>query len=140
MDTYGMQWRHDGVTLRVEVTGERSSSDADMALDILACWDRAFDECRAHRLQQVLLISHLTGWLSTAAVYCTVDHLAQTVPVNVRRIAQVDLNARSRPHSRFAEKLAADRGLPLAVFDDEAAALRWLAGAAHSVSAPLSVF
>jgi hypothetical protein len=90
-------------------------------------WDAIIWECRTLGLSRVLVVSHLTGWLSTAAVYSTIAYLEKVVPPFIKQIAYVDVNPQTMPHNAFGQKLAGPRGLAIAVFESEDDARTWLA-------------
>ena len=86
------------------------------------------DACARHGLPQVLIEESLQGpSLSTAVVYGLIrDGTTNAWPV-VTKIAFVDVNPQHDPSlMKFAETVAVNRGIEVAVFKDIAAAARWL--------------
>jgi hypothetical protein len=119
--------RRDGDVLRAELTGERSPQQSEMARHSQETWETIIWECRTLGLSRVLVVSRLTGWLSTAAVYSTIKYLEQIVPPSIEKIAYVDLNLLTMPYNAFGQELAKQRGRAMAVFDSEDDARTWLA-------------
>ena len=124
---FELQMRQDGDVLRAELTGERSPLQSDMARHSQETWETIIWECQTLGLSRVLVVTRLTGWLSTAAVYSTFVHLERIVPPSIVRIAYVDLNLRTLPINAFGQELAKRRGLAIRVFDSEDDARTWLA-------------
>jgi hypothetical protein len=127
MVKFKLQMRRDGDLLRAELTGERSPLQSEMARHSQETWDAIIWECRTLGLSRVLVVSRLTGWLSTSAVYSTIAYLEQIAPPSIEQIAYVDLNPQTMPYNAFAQKLAGQRGRAIAVFKSEDDARTWLA-------------
>ncbi len=128
----GMTMEDDGEVLRVRLRGERPANEFDMALEGQCRWQAIFDECVARRLSSLIVVSEMTGWVSSAAVRATVTYAAHIIPRSIERIAFVDLNEETWRFNAFAEPIGGEHGIPLRVFSEEAAALRWLASGRSS--------
>lgn len=127
MVKFDLQMRRDGDVLRAELTGQRPPLPSEMARHSQEAWDAIIWECRTLGLSGVLVVSRLTGWLSTAAVYSTVAYLERVVPPSTEKVAYADLNPQTMPHNAFGQKLAGQRGRAIAVFESEDDARTWLA-------------
>ena len=126
---FDLQMRRDGDLLRAELTGQRSPLQAEMARHSQETWAAILQECQRLALARLLVVSRLTGWLSTMAVFSTIAYLDKTVPSSIAKIAYVDLNPQTHPHNAFGQELAKERGRAIAVFESEDDARRWLADA-----------
>lgn len=127
MVKFDLQMRREGNVLHAELTGQRSPLQSEMARHSQETWDAIIGECQTLGLSRVSVVSRLTGWLSTAAVYSTIAYLEQVIPPSINKIAYVDLNPETMPHNAFGQKLAGQRGCAIAVFGSEADAKAWLA-------------
>jgi hypothetical protein len=127
MVKFDLQMRRDGDVLRAELSGERSPLQSEMARHSQETWDAIIWECRTLGLSRVLVVSRLTGWLSTAAVYSTIAYLEHIVPPSIEQIAYVDLNPQTMPYNAFGQKLAGHGGRAIAVFESGDDARTWLA-------------
>jgi hypothetical protein len=130
MGNYNLTMDDDGSVLRAELAGERSPLPIEMAQDIQVCWEAILWEAKARDLASVLVVSRLTGWVSTSAVIATVEFVRHIAPETVERIAFVDLNEKTSSHNAIAEKVAVAERLKIAVFEDESSARAWLVAAA----------
>jgi hypothetical protein len=127
MVKFELLMRREGNVLCAELNGQRSPLQPEMARHSQETWDAILWECQVLGLSRVLVVSRLTGWLSSVAVYSTVSYLEQNVPTSVEKIAYVDLNPQTMPFNAFGQRIAGQRGRPIAVFDNEADARAWLA-------------
>jgi hypothetical protein len=77
MRDYQLRMDDDGSVLRAEISGERSSLSIEMAQDMQVCWEAILWEAKSRALARVLVVSNLTGWVSTSAVIATVEFVRQ---------------------------------------------------------------
>lgn len=117
---YELTIQQEASYLHVIVTG---SNDADTVAGYL---DQLRRECIARGVYRLLIEERLAGpRLSTFPVYQVVSEGSERARGLFQAIAYVDLNA-DGPLMQFAETVAVNRGLPLAVFRSVGKAREWL--------------
>jgi hypothetical protein len=106
--------------LHVVVTGTNSADTVARYLDELR------RECIARRCYRLLIEERLEGErLSTFPVYKVISEASERARGLLHALAFVDVNAQG-PSMEFAETVAVNRGIPVAVFKTVAEARAWL--------------
>jgi hypothetical protein len=101
------------------VTGSNSAETVARYLDELR------RECIARRCYRLLIEEHLEGErLGTFPVYQVISETSERTRGLLHALAFVDVNAQGRS-MEFAETVAVNRGIPVAVFKVEARAWLW---------------
>ncbi|MCB2204805.1 hypothetical protein KQI65_08645 [bacterium] len=113
----------DGV-LRVQVSGDRAvGSTSRNAESMFRKISIASKETGLHR---ILVISKITGSLSTMSVFETAASLGEYGIELGWRIALVNLDYPSRMQLEFGMTVAVNRGTGIKMFDTEKEAMEWL--------------
>ena len=112
--------------LEVQLAGERSPFEIEIAEDAIDTWVHILDLCRRHGVDSVLASFALTG-PTTALVSVAVARRLETIGFDRSlRVALLDHNGQSRPFNDFGCRVAAGHGWQFRSFGDAASALRWL--------------
>ena len=111
--------------VRFDVAGDRA--DPDYAKDLGILWAQVAEACRTSGLRSVLGVNSLTGPVDTLKAF----EIARALPAmfqgtGVNAAVVIRGTEEAVRDNRFAEDVAANRGLRIRLFDDEAAALAWL--------------
>jgi hypothetical protein len=118
--TYTLTINEKPTYLHAVVTGRNSREDVEGYLAEL------FRECRSRKGFRVLIEERLEGArLQTVDVFDIAVEGARAAAEQMKAIAYVDVNAGGEL-MHFAETVALNRGLPVAVFSTVADAERWL--------------
>lgn len=109
----------DGV-LRIKTQGKRNKDDTR------AFWIQVADECRARKIERVLLVNELTGPTSVTDTYnlaARPEDLGMSRDIQIAVVAQ---NADTFHNNHFASLVAENRGWRVKTFGNESDAIRWL--------------
>ena len=111
--------------LHAVITGRNTKENIAQYLQQLV------SECLARRCYRLLIEERLEGpRLKTLDVFELATQGSSQAAGILRAVAYVDVNS-DRELMRFAETVAVNRGLPVAVFATVAEAERWLLAGAH---------
>jgi len=113
-------------TLRAEVTGERPLNDEEALGELRHTWRRIAELCAEQRITHVLAILQLSGPNNSVRAFSMASSLESIGLSRAVRVAFVDPDRASLPHSQFAARVATSRGWQVQAFDDEVAAAAWL--------------
>src|SRR5512136_2534738 len=121
--TYTLTIHPKPTYLHAVVTGQNSRENVERYLaDVLR-------ECTTHNCYRVLIEERLEGpRLQTVDVFEIAMEASRSAREKMKAIAYVDVNADSEL-MHFAETVAVNRGVPVAVFSTLADAERWLVDA-----------
>ena len=108
--------------LHITVTGTNSKAT------VAGYLDQVLEECRARRIDKVLLEENLSGpRLGMTDIYEIVSGKSQQAAGALRALAYVDINA-TDDSMLFAETVAVNRDVPVRVFASVEEAEEWIAG------------
>jgi hypothetical protein len=106
--------------LHIVVTGQNSVEN------VVQYFDEIYRECKARKSSRILIEERLDGpRLGIADVFQIVEDLSKRVKGMFKNVAYVDVKAPS-DLMKFAEDVAVNRSVPLAVFSTLAQAEKWL--------------
>lgn len=111
--------------LRVEVSGTRRPDTEHE--EAIATWGPVLAECRSGGLNRLLIRYRMHGRFSLMHAFDLSDNPERFGWVRSIRIAVVRIEGTPIDELRAVETVAVNRGFPMAVFDDEADAVNWLA-------------
>jgi hypothetical protein len=115
------------------VTGENSRDTVTRYME------EVIRECMRRQCLRALIEERLKGpRLGTLEVFEMVVAGSERFLRTLKAIAYVDVNARSAEMMRFAENVAVNRGFPVKVFHNVAAAEQWLQAGSPRIAAPAS--
>ena len=106
--------------LHARVSGPRDS--VSVSVDF---WRRCIDECRRHGRNRLLVEESFPNRLDTMETFAVGAAVAR-MPTDRLRIAFLDNESDHDPSNEFGETVAVNRGAPIRVFRDRAAAEEWL--------------
>ena len=118
--TYKLTITRNNSYLHAIVTGQNSKEN------VIQYLKEVLRECKARNCRKVLLEERLEGpRLTTFPVFEIASSGSRDASGNFEAIAYVDVNAKG-DLMKFAETVAVNRGLPVAVFSTVAEAKKWL--------------
>jgi hypothetical protein len=106
--------------LHIVVTGQNSIEN------VVQYFDEIYRECKDRDALRILIEERLEGpRLGITEVFQIVEDLSKRVKGMFKNVAYVDVNART-DSMKFAEDVAVNRSIPLAVFSTVVQAKKWL--------------
>jgi hypothetical protein len=121
--TYEVSFHQKPTYLHAVVTGRNSKEN------VIRYLEDVLRECSSHGYHRVLIEERLEGpRLGTLDIYTIVSRAAGQASGLLRAVAYVDVNSEGSL-MRFAETVALNRALPVAVFSSVADAEGWLLAA-----------
>jgi hypothetical protein len=117
----------DRDVLRVEVAGERPADDEEALGELRHTWRRVAELCAERRITRVLAVLQLAGPNNSVRAFSMSSSLEAIGLSRDVRVALVDRDPQSLPHSLFAARVASSRGWQIGAFACEVEAARWLA-------------
>jgi len=125
--TYEVKLQAHANHLEFRVFGDRLAGDAVTDADLVG--QQVLEQCRAHEINNILLILELTGAVSAIDIYQIVTNSEQYGWRHDLKMALVDLNRDSLADSQFTETVAVNRAYRVRAFDNERDASEWLLSA-----------
>ncbi len=118
---YELTFEVCGDYLRAAATGANSKET------VLSYFTKCLKECEARKFDKLLVVERLAGpSLAIMDIYVLLVQLRETMPIELLKLAYVDLIPEHHEAMKFAETVSRNRGARVRLFSNEEEAVGWI--------------